>query len=71
MNASADARWPAADGGVIACAEKLRVLEENRAELAQVMRDMFEDAILIGVDEDALRAMLAEMVAGLKSPVRA
>ena len=46
------------------------VLEENRAELAQAMQDAFEDAVLMGVDETAMRDILAGMVAGLASPKR-
>jgi len=62
--------WPGADGSPISCREKLKVLAENHAELAQVMRDAFEDAVLMGVDEAALRRMLAGMVAALPSPKR-
>jgi hypothetical protein len=67
MNAMA-ARWVQNDGAPVSCTEKLRVLEENYAELAQVMQDAFDDAILMDVDEGALRAMFAAMVATLKSP---
>ncbi len=64
-------RWPQPDGTPIACTEKLRVLAENQAELAQVMQDAFEDAVLMGVDEQAMRRILAEMVDHLRSPRRA
>ncbi|WP_043364679.1 hypothetical protein [Belnapia sp. F-4-1] len=62
--------WLGADGSPISCREKLKVLAENHAELAQVMRDAFEDAVLMGVDEAALRRMFNEMVAELPSPKR-
>ncbi len=67
MNAVAS-RWVQTDGAPVSCTEKLRVLEENRAELAQMMQDAFEDAILMDVDEDCLRASFTAMVAQLKSP---
>lgn len=63
--------WPQADGAPVSCREKLKTLAENHAELAQVMQDAFEDAVLIGVDEAAMRAILADMVQGLRSPKRA
>ena len=47
------------------------MLAENHAELAQTLRDTFEDAVLMGVDEHAMRGILAEMIAGLESPKRA
>ena len=71
MNAVTDLRWPQADGSPIACRDKLRTLAENHAELSQVMQDAFEDAVLMGVDEQAMRAILANLVASLRSPKRA
>lgn len=62
--------WPQSDGAPLACREKLKVLEENHAELAQVMQDAFEDAVLMGVDEQAMRRILAAMVEALESPKR-
>ena len=69
MNA-APALWPMADGSPVSCREKLRTLEENHAEAAQVLQDAFEDAVLMGVDEAAMRRILVDMVAGLRSPKR-
>jgi uncharacterized protein (UPF0335 family) len=63
--------WPQADGTPVSCLEKLKTLKENHAELAQVMQDAFEDAVLMGVDEQAMRRILNEMVQGLRSPKRA
>lgn len=62
--------WPQADGTPIACREKLKVLAENQAEAAQVLRDAFEDAVLMGVDATVMRQRLHAIVEGLKSPVR-
>lgn len=62
--------WPQPDGAPVSCREKLKTLAENHAELAQVMQDAFEDAILMGVDEAAMRAILSDMVQGLRSPKR-
>jgi hypothetical protein len=62
--------WPGADGTPLACREKLKVLAENHREAAQVLRDAFEDAVLMGVDEAAMRRILADLVAALPSPRR-
>ena len=64
-------RWPGADGNPISCREKVRLLEENHEEAAQVLQDAFEDAILMGVDEQAMRDIMAGLVAGLRSPKKA
>ncbi len=62
--------WPQPDGAPVSCREKLKTLAENHAELAQVAQDAFEDAVLMGVDEAAMRAILADLVQGLRSPKR-
>ena len=62
--------WPGADGKPVSCREKLKMLAENHAEARQVLQDVFEDAVLMGVDEAAMRRILAEMIDGLASPKR-
>jgi uncharacterized protein (UPF0335 family) len=70
MTAAAPPLWPGADGAPVSCRDKLKVLAENHAELAQDMQDVFEDALLMGVDEAAMREILIAMVRGLASPKR-
>ncbi|NHN84187.1 hypothetical protein GOB93_05955 [Acetobacter musti] len=60
--------WPQPDGAPVSCTEKLVVLRENWEELRDVMRDAFEDAVLMGVDEGEMRRMIAEMAASLARP---
>jgi len=64
------AAWPGADGSPISCREKIKVLTENHREVAQVLRDAFEDAVLMGVEEQAMRRILTDLVAALPSPKR-
>ena len=65
---TAPATWPGADGTPLSCREKLRTLEENHREAEQVLQDAFDDALLMGVDEAAMRDILSSLVAGLRSP---
>ncbi|MSP04919.1 MAG: hypothetical protein EXR05_06710 [Acetobacteraceae bacterium] len=60
--------WPQPDGTPVSCRDKLKMLAENHAELAQTMQDAFEDALLMGVDETAMRDVLRTMVDALDSP---
>jgi uncharacterized protein (UPF0335 family) len=71
MSAPAPAVWPGADGKPVSCREKLKTLAENHTELAQSLQDVFEDAVLMGVDEVAMREILTGMVRGLVNPKRA
>lgn len=70
MSISTAIAWKQADGTPVACREKLAVLAENHAELAQTLQDAFDDAMLMGVDEAFFREVLTGLVAGLKSPLR-
>ncbi|MBS0643920.1 MAG: hypothetical protein JSS43_29010 [Proteobacteria bacterium] len=63
--------WPGLDGNAVGCREKIKMLNENYAEVAQVLTDAFEDAVLMGVPEDDMRNLLSDIVAGLESPKRA
>ena len=63
--------WPGTDGAPISCRDRLRVLAANHKELAGVMQDAFEDALLMGVDEAAMRRILIELVSQMKSPGQA
>jgi hypothetical protein len=62
--------WPGLDGNAVGCREKLKMLAENYAEVSEILRDAFEDAVLMGVNEAAMRQILADIVAGLDSPRR-
>ena len=64
------ALWPGSDGQPISCREKVKILTENHAEASQVLRDAFEDAVLMGVDEVAMRRILSDLIATLPSPKR-
>ena len=62
--------WPGLDGNGVGCREKIKMLTENYQEAAQVLQDAFEDASLMGVDEDGMREILTGIVMGLMSPKR-
>jgi hypothetical protein len=63
--------WPGLDGNAVGCREKMKMLAENYQEAAQTLTDVFEDAILMGVEEQAIRKVLTDLVAGLETPLKA
>lgn len=65
--ANASIIWRSPEGEVVACFEKNKVLQENLEEVRQVCQDAMEDAVLMGCDEQQVRAVLAELVASLQS----
>ena len=62
--------WVGPDGETVACVEKLKVLEQNLTEIAELAQDALEDAILMGVAESQARDVLAGVVSSLKNPYK-
>jgi hypothetical protein len=62
--------WRQPDGSPVTCLEKIKVLNENLAEIEQMAQDAFEDALLMGCDERQVREVLGRMVERLHSPYR-
>jgi hypothetical protein len=62
--------WRQPDGSPVSCVEKIKVLNENLAEIQQMAQDALEDAVLMGCDEAQLRAVLRSLVESLHNPYR-
>jgi hypothetical protein len=60
--------WRQPDGKAVSCEEKLKVLNDNLAEIRQVCQDAFEDALLMGCDEAQVRQVFAGVIASLRNP---
>ena len=60
--------WRQPDGQVVSCREKIKVLNENLEEIRELAQDALEDAVLMGCDEDQLRATLHDLVGLLDNP---
>lgn len=60
--------WRQPDGFAISCEEKLKVLNENFEELRQMCQDAFEDAIIMGCDEDQVREVFVSILASIHNP---
>lgn len=60
--------WKKPDGSPVSCVEKIKVLNENFAELRQTAQDALEDAILMGCSEAQIRQVLHELVDELANP---
>ncbi len=62
--------WRQPDGGPLSCEEKIKVMNQNWGEIRALAQDMLEDAVLMGCDEDQVRAALKRLVDGLTNPYR-
>ena len=60
--------WKKPDGSPVSCVEKIKVLNENFAELRQMAQDALEDAVLMGCSESQIREVLHQLVDELDNP---
>lgn len=59
--------WRKPNGSPVSCFEKIKVLNENLAELRQLAQDALEDALLMGCSERQVREVLHALVDELVS----
>ena len=62
--------WRQPDGKPLSCVEKIKVLNENLAEIRQLAQDALEDALLMGGSEEQIRFVLRDLIDGLHNPYR-
>ena len=62
--------WRTPEGELVSCVEKIKVLNENLAELRALAQDALEDAVLMGCEEAQVREVLAALMAGLVNPYK-
>lgn len=58
-------RWLALDGNPIGCEEKIKILNENAIEVQEIVKDAYEDAILMGCDAGHIKEVLKSMIDAL------
>ena len=61
--------WRKPDGSVVSCFEKVKVLNENYAELQQFLQDTLDDAVLLGYSEAQIREALEQLLDNLQASV--
>ena len=59
--------WLKPDGSVLACVEKIKVLNEHLAELRVLAQDALDDAVLMGGTQAQIKQTLLEIIEGLDS----
>ncbi len=62
--------WRTPDGEPVSCIEKIKVLNENLAELREAAQDALEDAVLMGCDEAQFRRVVQTLLDGLVNPYK-
>ena len=60
--------WQKPDGSPVSCLEKIKVLNQNYAELKQMAQDALEDALLMECSEEQIKEALHRLIEDLHNP---
>ena len=63
-------KWLRSDGSVVACTEKVKVLEENWEEIRSLLQESLDDAVLMGCSEERVKAEFIRLVNAISSQYR-
>ena len=61
-------KWYTPTNQTIACEEKIKVLNENLAEIGQLCQDALDDAVIMGCDENYTRQVFISLIESLNRP---
>ena len=62
--------WVGKDKLRISCKEKIKVLNDNIDDLQEMLTDIFDEATLIGVDENQLKKVLHDIIKDMKNNLK-
>jgi hypothetical protein len=70
MSKSTWPKWLRDDDSIVACTEKIKVMNENFDEIKQIAQDALEDGLLMEVSEIQMRTALHALVDALINPYK-
>ncbi|CAN4265180.1 hypothetical protein MCECM63_00021 [Methylophilaceae bacterium] len=70
MSKSTWPKWLRDDESIVACTEKIKVMNENFDEIKQIAQDALEDGLLMEVSETQMRSALHALVDALINPYK-
>jgi hypothetical protein len=68
MSKSTWPKWLRDDDSIVACTEKIKVMNENFDEIKQIAQDALEDGLLMEVSETQMRTVLHKLIDELINP---
>lgn len=63
-------RWVKPDGSPVSCTEKVMVLNENYEELRSMIKDVLEDALVLGCSEKQVRESFHALIDEIQSDIK-
>ena len=62
--------WKASDNSKISCKEKIVILNNNIIELQNLINQVYDEAILMGVDKKQIEKVISNLAANLNTELK-
>jgi uncharacterized protein (UPF0335 family) len=62
--------WLTPQGEKLSCIEKIKVLNENLEEIQALTQEAFEDAVLMGADENQFKQVIQSIAQSVVNPYK-
>ena len=62
--------WKASDNSKISCKEKIIILNNNVIELQNLINQIYDEAILMGVDKKQIEKVISNLAANLNTELK-
>ena len=62
--------WLTPQGEPVSCVDKIKVLNENLDEIRELAQEAFEDAVLMGCDEQQFRKVIKDLSEAIVNPYK-
>ena len=62
--------WKASDDSKISCKEKIIILNNNVIELQNLMNQIYDEAILMGVDKEQIKKVINNLSTNLNTELK-
>ena len=62
--------WTSSDNSKISCKEKIVILNNNIIELQNLMNQIYDEAILMGVDKKQIKKVINNLVTSLNTELK-
>lgn len=59
--------WHNDEGDKISCLEKIKVMEQNLAEIKVLLQDIIDDGVLMGISEYQIKEEIIKLIKTLKT----
>ena len=62
--------WIGKDNKKISCKEKIKLMQNNLDEFQEMLNDIYDEAVLMGIDENQFKKVLLDIIRNMKNNLK-